>query len=212
MTNSPAAQIAPSAARNREPILDALRSIVPSRGTILEVASGTGEHALWFSTALPHLLWQPTDRDPEALESIAAWRADGGANLLAPLHLDAASHNWPVLHAEAVVSINMVHIAPWRASIGLMAGAGRVLGAAGPLILYGPFREAPAPLRPGNVAFDEDLRARDPAWGLREVAALEALAAEHGLTLDRRIEMPADNLVLVFRRGSAHSHQAAAGG
>ena len=196
----PAARLAPAAARNREPILDVLRRVMPSSGLVLEVASGTGEHAIWFSAALPHLTWQPTDQDPAALDSIAAWRRDATPNLLPPLPLDAASPGWPVARADVVVAINMIHIAPWAAAQGLFAGAARILPAHGSLILYGPFRESPAPLRPGNLAFDADLKSRDPAWGLREIADVTALAGTHGLSLQERVPMPADNLVLVFRR------------
>ena len=199
----PAARLAPAAARNREPILDVLRRVMPSSGLVLEVASGTGEHAIWFSAALPHLTWQPTDHDPAALDSIAAWRRDATPNLLPPLPLDAASPDWPVAQADVVVAINMIHIAPWAAAQGLFAGAARILPAHGSLILYGPFRESPELLRPGNLAFDADLKSRDPAWGLREIADVTALAGTHGLSLQERVPMPADNLVLVFRRRAA---------
>ncbi len=196
----PAARVAPSAARNREPILHVLQQVLPPGGLVLEVASGSGEHARWFSEAMPQLRWQPTDRDPDALASIAAWRAGAGEGLLAPLPLDAASQDWPVSRADAVVSVNMIHIAPWAAAEGLLAGAGRVLPPGAPLVLYGPFREGDAPLAPGNAAFDADLRARNPAWGLREVAAVAELGRRHGLALEQRIPMPANNLVLVLRR------------
>ncbi|MDB5592720.1 DUF938 domain-containing protein [Enterovirga sp.] len=197
----PAALISPSAARNRDPILAVLRRELPGRGTVVEVASGSGEHAVYMAAALAGILWQPTDRDPEALASIAAHReAAGLANLLPPLRLDAAAPSWPVETADAIVAVNMIHIAPWRAAEGLMAGAGRILPAAGALILYGPFAEAGRELAPSNVAFDESLRLRNPEWGLREIGQVGAEAARHGLTLAARHEMPANNLTLVFRR------------
>lgn len=187
---------APSAARNREPLLAVLKARLTAPAFVLEIASGTGEHALWFSTALPHLTWQPTDPDPDARASIAAWREDAGPNLLPPLALDAAGP-WPVDHADVVLSINMIHIAPWAAAEGLVEGAARVLRQGGALILYGPFREGAA-TTPGNVAFDADLRARDPAWGVRELDDVVALAASRALRLADRVEMPANNLVLIF--------------
>lgn len=187
---------APSAARNREPLLAVLKARLTAPAFVLEVASGTGEHALWFSTALPHLTWQPTDPDPDARASIAAWREDAGPNLLPPLQLDAAGP-WPVESADVVLSINMIHIAPWAAAEGLVAGAARVLRQGGALILYGPFREGAA-TTPGNAEFDADLRARDPAWGVRELDDVVALASSRGLRLAERVEMPANNLVLVF--------------
>jgi SAM-dependent methyltransferase len=196
-----AAKSAPAAGRNREPILGVLRDVLPRPGFVLEIASGTGEHAVWYSTALPDLTWQPTDRDPDALSSIAAWRATAGlANLLPPLVLDAASDIWPVTRADAVVSINMIHIAPWSAAQGLVAGAARVLSADGLLFLYGPFRENGAHTSPGNAAFDADLRARDPSWGIRDLDEVAALAERFGFKAPERIAMPANNLSLVFRR------------
>lgn len=192
---------APAAARNREPILHVLRAHVPSGALVLEIASGSGERAVWFSAALPAVRWQPSDPDPDARASIAARReAAGLANLLPPVSLDAAvPAGWPVRQAGMVIAINMIHIAPWPATEGLMAGAARVLPEGGLLVLYGPFREAGAHLAPSNVAFDADLRARDPAWGVRDLEAVVAVAARHGIALTERIEMPANNLSLVFR-------------
>lgn len=195
------ARTAPAATRNRLPILHVLRRVLPPAGLVLEVASGTGEHALWFSQALPSLDWQPTDSDAEALTSIAAWRREGSANLRPPLALDAARpERWPIRRAAAVVAINMVHIAPWPACEGLLAGAGAILPQGGVLFLYGPFRDGDAALAPGNAAFDLDLRARDPAWGLRDLQAIADLATRHGLAMMERVTMPADNLSLIFRR------------
>lgn len=180
-----------------------MRPHLPSRGLVLEIASGAGEHAAFNAAALPHLQWQPTDPDPEALASIAAWRDHAGAaNLLPPLTLDAAlPETWPVRRADAVVNINMIHISPWAATQGLMAGAGRVLPSGGVLFVYGPYLERDVETAPSNLAFDASLKARNPAWGIRDLAAVAALAAGHGLALIERIAMPANNLSLVFRKG-----------
>jgi SAM-dependent methyltransferase len=191
---------APAVARNRDPILAVLRRVLPASGTVLEIASGSGEHAVYFAEGLPALTWQPTDRDADALRSIAAYRTAARLpNLLAPLELDASSPHWPVARADAVVSINMIHISPWTAAEGLMAGAGRVLAPGGVLYLYGPFKENGRHTAPSNAAFDADLRARDPQWGVRDVAEVSDLAARHGLVFVERVAMPANNLSLVFR-------------
>ena len=196
-----AARSAPAAARNREPILRVLRDVLPRPARVLEIASGTGEHAVWFSSALPELTWQPTDHDPDALQSIAAWRDMAGPpNLLPPLRLDAAADTWPVAQADAVIAINMVHIAPWSVTQGLIAGAARVLTQGGLLFLYGPFREGGVHTAASNAAFDADLRARDPSWGIRDLDEIAALASQHGFTAPERIAMPANNLSVVFRR------------
>jgi hypothetical protein len=196
-----AAKSAPAAVRNREPILHVLRDILPRPAHVLEIASGTGEHAVWFSSALPELTWQPTDRDPEALASIEAWRDTTGlTNLLPPLLLDASSNSWPVAQADVVVAINMVHTAPWSATRGLMTGAARVLTKGGLLFLYGPFREDGMHTGAGNAVFDADLRTRDPSWGIRDLDETTALASQHGFNAPERIEMPANNLSVVFRR------------
>jgi SAM-dependent methyltransferase len=196
-----AARSAPAAARNREPILRVLRDCLPRSPFVLEIASGTGEHAVWFSSALPELRWQPTDHDDEALSSITAWRDKvGPPNLLPPLRLDAAAGTWPVAQADAVVAINMVHIAPWAATQGLIAGAARVLTQGGLLFLYGPFRVGGVHTSAGNAAFDADLRARDPSWGIRDIDEINVLASQHGFTAAERIAMPANNLSLVFHR------------
>jgi SAM-dependent methyltransferase len=204
MTDTPpqGARTSPSTARNREPILDVLRQRLPAGARVLEVASGAGEHAIFMAAALPGVGWQPTDRDADALTSIAAWRADAGlVNLAPPLRLDAADPaTWPKGPFDAVVCINMIHISPWAASEGLMAGAGRVLAPGGRLFLYGPFLEADVVTAPSNLAFDDSLKARDPAWGLRDLAAVTALARAHGLGFAERIGMPANNLVVVFEK------------
>lgn len=197
-----AAQTAPAAARNREPILQVLREWLPGQGLVLEVASGTGEHAVWFSSELPGIMWQPTECAADRLASIDAWRATGDVpNLLAPLPLDAAVPvGWPVARADAVVAINMIHIAPWQAMEGLMAGAARVLSFGAVLYLYGPFREGCVHTAESNAAFDADLQARDPAWGVRDLADVVALAQRHGFDLAARRSMPANNLSVLFRR------------
>ncbi|HEX8238466.1 MAG TPA: DUF938 domain-containing protein [Allosphingosinicella sp.] len=192
---------APAAARNREPIAAVLRQVLPASGTVLEVASGTGEHAVYFAGLFPNLLWQPSDPDPKALASIDAWRAEADLpNLLEPVRLDASAEAWPVAVAEAMLCINMVHISPWSATLGLLRGAGRLLAAGAPLVLYGPYRRDRMPTAPSNEAFDESLRARNPEWGLRRLEGVEAEARGHGLRLERVVEMPANNLTLVFRR------------
>lgn len=196
-----AALTSPAAARNRDPILAVLRRELPPHGSVLEIASGSGEHAVHFAAGLPELLWQPTDPDPDALASIAARRdAAGLPNLQAPLALDAAGPVWPVGAADAVLAINMIHISPWRSTEGLMAGGARVLRAGGVLVLYGPFVEAGRDLAPSNAAFDASLRSRHPGWGLRELDLVRQEAERHGFALLRRHEMPANNLLVVFRR------------
>ncbi|KQS74736.1 SAM-dependent methyltransferase [Methylobacterium sp. Leaf361] len=192
---------APAVARNRDAILAVLREILPDSGTVLEIASGSGEHAVHVAAALPGLDWLPSDPEPAARRSIAAHALRAGlANIRPPLALDAAAAAWPVARVDGIVCINMIHIAPWAATEGLMAGAGRVLSAGGVLFLYGPFREADRPFAESNAAFDASLRARDPAWGVRDLDAVAAEAAQHGLGLVRRVAMPANNLSLIFGR------------
>jgi SAM-dependent methyltransferase len=197
-------RFAPATERNRQPIFDVLRRVLPATGTVLEIASGTGEHAAFMAPRLPDLLWQPTDPDPDALASIDAWRRHTGApNLRPPLALDAASPPWPLpagLSPAALFNANMIHIAPWAAALGLFAEAGRLLAPGAPLVLYGPFCVGGAHTAPSNAAFDESLRARDPAWGVRDRLVVAETAARHGLLLDEIVEMPANNLILVFRR------------
>lgn len=188
---------APATRRNRGAIAECLRGILSPSGLVLEIASGSGEHAAYFAQEFPTMDWQPSDPDPTALASIAAW-TDGLANVRAPLMLDAAADLWPVVSADAILCINMVHIAPWEATLGLMAGAAKLLASGAPLILYGPYRRAGVPTAESNEAFDQSLKARDPRWGLRDVDAVTAVAA--GFALDRLVEMPANNLILVYRR------------
>jgi len=189
-------------ARNAEPIAAVLRDVLPGHGLVLEVASGTGEHAVHFARAFPKLLWQPSDPEPAALRSIEAWRAEAGLfNLLPAVSLDARAAEWPVSNADAIVAINMVHISPWSATTGLMRGAGRLLAPGAPLYLYGPYRRAGIETAPSNEAFDESLKARDPEWGLRDLEAVAEAAAAHGFALERVVEMPANNLSVIFRKG-----------
>ena len=191
---------APATQRNREPILAVLRAQLPEQGTVLEVASGTGEHAAFFAPALAPLVWQPSDPDPELRRSIAAHAAGTGCETLrAPLDLDAASAVWPIDSAEAVVCCNMIHIAPWRAALGLLAGAARILPPGGPLILYGPYLVG-GETAESNRAFDSALRAQNPEWGLRELNSLEAEARKQGLKLSETLDMPANNLTVIFNR------------
>ncbi len=191
----------PHVARNRDAILEVLRCVLPPQGLVVEVASGSGEHAVYFAQHLPALAWQPTDTDAQALASIAAHRTAAGVpNLLAPLRLDVTSAQWPVENADAIVCNNMIHIAPWTATEGLIAGAGRVLSEGGILYLYGPYRIDGRHTAPSNQAFDASLRAQNPLWGVRDLAEVAALAARHGLVLEETVQMPANNLSVIFRR------------
>jgi len=198
----PGARLSPSTARNRQPILDELSIRLAPDARVLEVASGAGEHAVFVTSALPGVRWQPTDPDPEALASIAAWRDHADlANLAQPLRLDAADPaTWPPGPFEAVVCINMIHISPWASTLGLMAGAGRVLAPGGRLFLYGPYIEAEVATAPSNLAFDESLKARNPAWGLRDLAQVKAAASGAGLGFRERFAMPANNLIVIFEK------------
>ncbi|HWQ85337.1 DUF938 domain-containing protein [Brevundimonas sp.] len=194
--------VSPAAGRNAGPILKVLRAHLPARGRVLEIAAGSGEHAVAFAAALPGLDWTPSDPSAEARASIAA-RADAAnlPNLRLPLAvdmLDAAT--WPDHPVQAIVCINMVHISPWAATEGLMMLAGGSLPPGGLLALYGPYREADSPLAPSNAAFDASLKSRDPAWGLRDRDAIAEAAGSAGLALTLRIQMPANNLMLLFRR------------
>jgi hypothetical protein len=194
-------RFAPATARNREPIAAVLATELPARGLVLEVASGTGEHAAFLAARFPHLDWQPSDPDPQALASIAAHARDAALpNLRPPIAVDAEASAWLVERADALLCVNMVHISPWAATVGLLAGAGRLLSAGAPLILYGPYRRRDVATAPSNEAFDESLKARNPEWGLRYVEEVAAEAEQNGLSLERLVEMPANNLTLVFRR------------
>ena len=192
---------APAALRNREPIAGVLEEWLPPTGLVLEIASGSGEHVVHFADRFPALEWQPSDVHPDALASILAWRNEAGEpNIREPIAIDAASSDWPLDRADAVLSINMVHISPWASALGLLDGAARLLSAAAPLILYGPWLRADVPTAPSNLAFDADLKRRNPQWGLRGVEDFAQSASGKGLDLAEIRQMPANNLMLLFRR------------
>jgi cyclopropane fatty-acyl-phospholipid synthase-like methyltransferase len=198
-----AKRYAPATLRNREPIREILREVLPEQGQVLEVGAGSGEHAVFFAAAFPTIIWQPTDIDPECLASIAAWTAEARLpNLRPPLRLDVRTAPWPGVADQgfdAVISINMIHMAPWEACQGLMAGAARALRPDGVLLLYGPFMIDGRHTAPSNAAFDASLKAMDPRFGVRDVAAVSQEAVLHGLTLKTLVRMPANNLVLVLQ-------------
>ena len=187
---------APATERNREAIIEVLAGLL-STGTVLEIASGTGEHAAAFAERFPAVTWQPSDADPDARASIASWCADI-ANVLPPLALDAASADWPIERADTILCINMIHISPWAATLGLMAGAKGLLAPGKPLILYGPYRQHGVETAPSNEAFELWLKEKSPDYGLRYVEAVTAVA--DGFDLERIVDMPANNLILVYRR------------
>lgn len=195
---------APAAERNRGPILDVLRRVLPARGTVLEIASGTGQHVAHFAAALPDLTWQPSDRDDADFASIVAWCVDAGArNTLPPLVLDVTREPWPVGQLDAIFNANMIHISPWQTCLGLMRGAGRHLSTDGVLVLYGPYKLGGTHTAPSNAAFDDDLRTRDPRWGVRDLDEVARVARDEGLVLDERVSMPANNLTVIFRRSAS---------
>jgi SAM-dependent methyltransferase len=192
---------APAAERNKGPILDVLKRVLAdfTGGLVLEIASGTGQHVAHFAAALPALEWQPTETEESALPSIASW-GEGLANVRAPLVLNVHQLPWPVARADAIVCINMIHISPWQATLDLMAGAARTLDQDGILFLYGPYRRFGGHTAPSNSAFDADLRSRDPAWGVRDMEAVEVVARGHGFALEEAVAMPANNFSVVFRK------------
>jgi len=191
---------APAAERNKGPILTVLKRVLPARGLVLEIASGTGQHVVHFAQALPDLTWQPSDPDSELRASIRAWIAQTGvSNVRAPLDLDVCRQPWPIDAADAVVCINMIHIAPWTATTALMAGVSRLLPVSGVLLLYGPYRREGRHTAPSNEAFDRSLRSSNPDWGVRDLEAVAEAATSHGLALQDVIVMPANNLCVVFR-------------
>lgn len=197
---------APATERNREPIAAILRTVLPSAGTVLEVASGTGEHAIFFADRFPALDWQPSDPDPLAITSIRAWaEARRLPNLRPPLLIDASADRWPVERADAVLCINMVHISPWEATVGLLTHSAKLLPVGGPLVLYGPYFQQGVETAPSNMAFDESLRARDSRWGLRQLEDLIALAESQNLRQEAAHPMPANNLCVVFRKGGGNA-------
>lgn len=191
---------APATTRNRDVITAALSGILPAKGQVLEIASGTGEHIVHFARTFRALRWQPSDPDPIAIASITAWRAEMGAdNVEPPIQLDAVGQ-WPAVDANAIICINMVHISPWAATMGLLRNAGTILKPGEPLYLYGPFWQHDVPRLEGNVAFDAALKQQNPEWGLRYVEDVSDEAARVGLRLDSIIPMPANNLSVIFRR------------
>jgi hypothetical protein len=192
---------APAALRNREPIAEVLSEWLPERGLVLEIASGTGEHAVYFASRFPSLEWQPSDVHDDALRSIAAWReASGQPNIREPITIDSAAAEWPIDGADALLNINMVHISPWAAALGLIRGAARILPPGAPLILYGPWLKDDIEAAPSNLDFDRQLKQRDPEWGLRRVEDFVAAARPHCLELIETRRMPANNLMLLLRR------------
>jgi hypothetical protein len=191
---------APATERNRDAIAAVLADVLPNSGNVLEIASGTGEHVAHFAERFPTLSWQPSDPDPSALASIASWTA-GLGNVATPVAIDATDPGWPVDRVDALLCVNMVHIAPWEATLGLISGAAAVLADGAPLILYGPYLRGDVATAPSNLAFDASLKSRDARWGLRSVEDVTAAATARGLDFDRVVEMPANNLMLIFRVG-----------
>lgn len=194
---------APATLRNRQAIADVLADILPPSGLVLEIASGSGEHICHFAVTFPNLRWLPSDPDQAAISSISAWVDDAGlSNLAPPMQIDAAMPEaWPIGEADAILCINMVHISPWSATLGLLEGAARLLAEGAPLYLYGPYLQRGVETAPSNVAFDVSLRSRDSAWGLRWLHDLQDAAERESFVLERAIDMPANNLSLIFRRG-----------
>jgi hypothetical protein len=200
-TSSALRQHAPAAERNREPILAVLREVLPPDGVVLEIASGTGQHVIHFAAALPQLVWQPSDPDADSRASIAAWTAHAGlANVRAPLALNVERTPWGIDAAQAMLCVNMIHISPWSATQALFDGASRLLGRDGVLYLYGPYRRHGAHTSPSNEAFDQQLRSRNPAWGVRDMESVVALGEAHGFACDEALAMPANNFSLVFTK------------
>jgi SAM-dependent methyltransferase len=194
-------QRAPAADRNKDPILAVLRRVLPARGLVVEIASGTGQHVVYFARALPALTWQPSDSDAAALASIAAWiAAEQLSNVNMPILLDVCRSPWPVSDAQAMVCINMIHIAPWAAARALFAGAGEILPPGGVLFLYGPYRRCGGHTAPSNEAFDAQLRSQNLDWGVRDLEDVEGLGHRSGFALEETIAMPANNFSLVFRK------------
>ena len=194
-------QYAPAALRNRDPILDVLRGVLPRNGHVLEIASGSGEHVVHFAAHLPGLTFQPSDPSVEAVHSIDAWMADAELrNIVRPIQFDASDPDWPFADLAGILCINMIHISPWRSTEGLMRGAAKSLAPGAPLYLYGPYRRSGVPTADSNEAFDTSLKMRNPDWGLRDLDAVASLAASCGLSPPEVIEMPANNLSVVFRK------------
>ncbi|MEJ8824188.1 DUF938 domain-containing protein [Variovorax humicola] len=193
-------QHSPAAERNSQPILEVLQRLLPTEARVLEIASGTGQHAAFFAAAMPGWQWQPSDGDASSLGSIDAWRADA-ANVLPPVQIDVMANDWPVRGPfDAVFCANMLHISPWPTCAALMRGAASVLAPKGLLVTYGPYLQDDVATAPGNIAFDASLRARDPAWGLRRLEDVAQEAKAAGYSLQQTIPMPANNLTVAFAR------------
>jgi len=187
--------------RNKEPILEVLKDIFPKQGLVLEIASGTGQHAVHFASNLQNLIWQPSDIDPELRKSVRAWHADFNLqNLKSPVHLDVTSENWPIDTADAMMCANMIHIAPWEACIGLLEGAGRILPEGGILCMYGPYKVGGKHTAPSNEAFDQSLRARDASWGIRNLDDVALEARRRGLHLIKTVKMPSNNFCVIYKK------------
>ena len=196
-----ARQYAPATLRNRDFILGILRDVLPTKGLVLEIASGSGEHVVHFARNFPNLVFQPSDREPDALQSVAAWvKATRVTNVRAPVVLDASQLPWPIASADGIICINMIHISPWGATLGLVRGAAAILPSTAPFYLYGPFKREGVATSPSNQAFDRSLRQREPIWGLRDLEAVAAVAQSVGFSVPTITEMPANNLSVVFRR------------
>lgn len=191
----------PSALRNREPIWDVLKTVLPESGTMLEIASGSGEHAVHYAARLPNLIWQPSDPSEKARESIKAWSFEMElTNLLPPLDIDVTSETWPIDRVDAMLAINMVHISPWTATEGLIRGAGKLLSSGGSLILYGPYKQEGREFVDSNMEFDAWLRNQNADWGIRQLEEVAELAGRAGLSLSSIVDMPANNLCVIFKR------------
>lgn len=200
VSNLPQVMTYPAPERNKAPILEVLQRLLPARGVVLEIASGTGQHIVHFAQSLPGVRWLPSDPEEAHCNSVIARVAAAGlTNVMAPLALDVRDRPWPLQHVDAILCINMIHIAPWEATVALLGEAARLLPPAGLLYLYGPYRRNGTDTAASNAAFDADLRQRNPAWGLRSLEDVQALAAEAGLSLREIVEMPANNLSVVFR-------------
>jgi len=194
-------QYAPATVRNRDFILDILRDVLPTTGVILEIASGSGEHVVHFASNFPRIVFQPSDPEQEALLSVAAWvKAAQVTNVRAPVVLDASQSPWPIASADGIICINMIHISPWDATVGLIRGAAAILPRGSPLYLYGPYKRKGFATAPSNQAFDQSLRDRNPTWGLRDLEAVATIAQSVGFSVPTVTEMPANNLSVVFRR------------
>lgn len=197
-----ARQFSTACERNRDPILAVLGEVLPERGLVLEIASGTGMHGVYFAPRLPRITWQPSDADDDALESIEAWRRTEPSveNLLPALRLDVLERTWPIDRADAVFNANMIHISPWECALALFDGAARILASGAPLIVYGPFMIGGAHTAESNAAFDASLRARDPRWGVRDLDVVTRAARGAGFERERVLPMPSNNQTVLFRK------------